>query len=253
MQSILTSSPTPTRNSWSELPDSDDEETLEVDALDTVEIDSDVLQHLSGWAHRTNVLVRPKPDKAEQKSYTVLNAEQLDRLLKDKSRISKLASVPSKKRLQKIKDNLPNIPLEDDEILVLVDSGSTINAADIAAYFPEYVDRIIESRSNDEATTAGGHKLANEGRCRIEALVDGHAFPVPFQNMKVDVPILSVRKYVRNGFGFHFEEHGGYMESRANGRKFHFIEADGAYWIKMKVQKPKDGVDNHGFTRLGRH
>ena len=41
--------------------------------------------------------------------------------------------------------------------------------------------------------------------------------------MKVDVPIVSVRKYVMNGFCFHFTEARGYMQSNANGKKFEFL------------------------------
>ena len=86
----------------------------------------------------------------------------------------------------------------------------------------------------------------------MDAEVWDQPFPIPFQNMKVDVPILSVRKYVRNGFSFHFEENGGFMKSNANGRQFEFIEADGAYWIKIKVNKPKvDERTKSSFTRPG--
>ena len=88
------------------------------------------------------------------------------------------------------------------------------------------------------ATTAGGHQLVNEGRCKIDATLDDVAFPVVFQNMKVDVPILSVRKYVKGGWNFSFEEAGGTMTNKATGRTFKFIEAEGAYWIKIKFTKP---------------
>ena len=56
--------------------------------------------------------------------------------------------------------------------------------------------------------------------------------------MKVDVPILSVRKYMKNGYDFHFTEEGGYMKCRLNGKVFNFIEAEGAFWIKMKICDP---------------
>lgn len=240
-------SPTPTLNSWTplDLPDSDDEEMIEVG--------SDALQYLSMWVHKTNVLVRPKPQREEPESGLIENLEQLDALLKDKTRIAKLAAVPSKKRLQKFRENLPNIHLEGDEILALIDAGSTINAADIEAYFPEYKDLIIASKSDDNATTAGGHQLRNEGRCRIEATANNLPFPIPFQNMKVDVPILGVKKYVRNGFSFNFNEDGGWMQSKVNGHKFEFIEADAAYWIKLRIEKPQDtSVNRQGFTRPGR-
>ena len=80
--------------------------------------------------------------------------------------------------------------------------------------------------------------------------MDGQDFPIPFQNMKVDVPILSVRKYVKSGFSFHFSEEGGYMLCSKTNRLFYLIESDGAFWIKMKVQKPVDPEPpSSGFAR----
>jgi hypothetical protein len=71
--------------------------------------------------------------------------------------------------------------------------------------------------------------------------------------MKVDVPILSVKKYLRGGYDFHFTEEGGYMRCRLNGKCFQFIEAEGSYWIKFKVQKPgSNGAVSSGFQRPGR-
>ena len=96
-----------------------------------------------------------------------------------------------------------------------------MNAADIKKHFPQYASRIITSKDQmwrNSATTAGGHQLPNLGRCRVDATVEGHNFPVPFQNMKVDVPIISVKKYLRNGYDFHFTEEGGSMRCRLNNR-----------------------------------
>ena len=152
-------------------------------------------------------------------------------------------------------DHLPDIPLEDDEMVALVDSGSTLNAAHIAKHFKRYVGHIVASRAQamgESATTAGGHKLVNEGRCRIEATVNGEAFPIPFQNMQVDVPIISVRKFMKNGYDFHFsEEDGGFMRCRLNGKVFKLIEAEGAFWIKMKIGSPPSESLSPVFTRPG--
>ena len=81
-------------------------------------------------------------------------------------------------------------------------------------------------------------------------MIKRHNFPVPFQNMNVDVPIISVKKYLRNGYDFHFTEEGGYMRCRLNNRTFHFIEAEGAYWIKLKIQNPDSAHPvSTGFSR----
>ena len=69
--------------------------------------------------------------------------------------------------------------------------------------------------------------------------------------MRVDVPILSVRKYANAGFSFHFSEEGGYMMNKLNQRKFWIIESDGSFWIKMKVTPPNEDDPMLGFARPG--
>jgi hypothetical protein len=110
-------------------------------------------------------------------SSIVSTIPELERLLKCDSKIAKIAKTASKKTLN---SHLPNIHLEADEMVVLVDSGSTINAAFIAEHFPTYADQVIPSRAQtlgEIATTAGGHELKNEGRVRVEASVNGESFP----------------------------------------------------------------------------
>ena len=221
---------------------------------DLVQDKEDILSTFSNWAHRTFIKTDRKKDKAAPKTYSIHTSQDLDKMLDEKSKVAKIAAKSSQNNFSN-SDHLPNIPLEDDEMVMLVDSGSTLNAADIAKHFGAYVDLIIASRGQamgESATTAGGHKLANEGRCRVNATVDGEDFPVPFQNMRVDVPILSVRKYMRNGYDFHFTEHGGYMKCRLNSKIFNFIEADGAFWIKMKIRAPPSGQAKPSvFSRPG--
>ena len=153
-----------------------------------------IYEQFSKWAHKTSVAFKGK-SKEQAKSYCISSIEELDKLLKGGSRVSRIAAPPTKKELKRLKGCLPNIPLAADEMLALVDSGSTINAAWIAAHFPQYSKIIIESKAQalgESATTAGGHELRNEGRCRIEASAGEDDFAIAFQNMRVDVSILSV-------------------------------------------------------------
>ena len=41
------------------------------------------------------------------------------------------------------------------------------------------------------------------------------------------------------------------MKCRVNGKIFHFIEADNAFWIKLKIPQPDDAAKHTGFTRPG--
>ena len=221
---------------------------------DLVQDKEEIISTLGGWAHKTFIETKRKKNKAAPKTYSIQTSQDLDKMLDEKSKVAQIAAKSNQSNFSGA-DHLPNIPLEDDEMVMLVDSGSTLNAADIAKHFSAYVDLIVASRGQamgESATTAGGHKLANEGRCRVNATVNGEDFPVPFQNMKVDVPILSGRKYMKNGYDFHFTEQGGYMKCRLNGKIFNFIEADGAFWIKMRISAPPSGkAKSSVFSRPG--
>ena len=123
-------------------------------------------------------------------------------------------------------------------------------------HFPKFAKHVVPSKAQamgESATSASGHTLRNEGRCRAKASIGNDYFLIPFQNMRVDVPILSVRKYVRNGWGFRFTGSGGCMTCRLNGKTVQFIEADGAFWLKMKVKQPRNDVarPSLGFPRPG--
>ena len=82
-----------------------------------------------------------------------------------------------------------------DEVLVLMDSGSTINTAEIAAHVPAYENFIIPSlgsSTGETATTACGKELRNRGKCTVHGRADGQDIAVPFQDMAVALPIIFV-------------------------------------------------------------
>ena len=58
----------------------------------------------------------------------------------------------------------------------------------------------------DVATTAGGHELKQKGRCKVNTMINDHEMPIVFSNLKVDVPILSVRRMVKLGNDVIFTE-----------------------------------------------
>ena len=79
-----------------------------------------------------------------------------------------------------------------------------------------------------------------KGRCKVNTMIDDHEMPIVFSNLKVDVPILSVRRMVKLGNDVRFTATGGSITNRSTGQKLTFIEADGTYWIKLKIQPPSD-------------
>ena len=226
---------------------------------------------LNNWAH--TVHRKPKNSKAAVvpksldiwDTVTVKSEADLDKLLQ---KCPKLAALPANDR--KIRKALKSMPAElicgPDETLCLMDSGSTVNAAWIAKHFPAYANLVQStpaSRGGDYATTAGGQKLMNKGRCVVQATAGGLDFSPAFKDMETELPILSVRKIVRQQNDVQFGRQGGTIKNRKSGRTIKFHEYQGVYFLKLKVRNPDlmdvdDSIPPHGepnidsgFTRPG--
>ena len=201
---------------------------------------------LNDWAH--TVHRKPKKSKAVVipksldvwDNITVRSEADLDKLLQ---RCPKLAALPANYR--KIRKALKPMPVElicgPDETLCLMDSGSTVNTAWIAKHFPAYA-RLVQStpasRGGDYATTAGGQKLMNKGRCVVKATAGGEEFSPAFKDMETELPILSVRKIVRQNNDVQFGRRGGTIKNRRSGKSIEFYEYQGVDFLKLKVPNP---------------
>ena len=87
----------------------------------------------------------------------------------------------------------------------------------------------------------------------IHGVVDGHDISAPFQDMDVELPILSVQKCVRAGNDVSFTEDGGEMRNRRTGKVIQIHQVDGVYFVKMKVKPPPtDQARAEDFHRPGR-
>ena len=129
-----------------------------------------------------------------------------------------------------------------DEQLVLMDSGSTVNVAKIKKHFPAYEDLVIPSKGSlrgETATTACGGILVNRGKVVVHGSSDGQEVSIPFQDMDVELPIVSVRKCVKAGKDVRFYEGGGQLKDRKTGKTIQIYELDGTYYMKLKVHSPE--------------
>ena len=63
----------------------------------------------------------------------------------------------------------------------------------------------------------------------MNTVISGIDVPIAFSNMKVDVPMLSVRRMVKLGNDVVFTESGGTIKNRVTGQTLKLIEADGTY------------------------
>ena len=196
---------------------------------------------------------------------TIRNERDLEKLL---ARNPRIAALPETEK--KFKKLLKSKPLElmcgPDEVLCLVDSGSTVNAAWIAKHFPAYaalVKQTDASRRGDSATTACGKRLVNKGRCVVSGKVGDDSIPVAFKDMEVEMPILSVRKMVKHDHEVKFHSKGGYIKNRSTKKTIPFYEYEGVYFLKMKIEDPAtlgvlqpdiggDSKIPSGFARPGR-
>ena len=107
------------------------------------------------------------------------------------------------------------------------------------------------SARGDYATTACGKTLYNRGKCIVKGTVDGDEFCVPFKDMDVELPILSVRKIVKRRNSVRFNQRGGTIKCLDTGRILKFYEHEGVYFIKLKVTDPAIDPQQLGFARPG--
>ena len=130
----------------------------------------DTIDNLNGWAVKVNRkserLQKKSRKQADTEEFTIHSERALDELL---SRYPHIAAIPgSDKKIRKILRNMPaELVCRKGEVLCLVDSGSTINAAWIEKHFAEYahlIQKTSASMRGDTATTAGGQKMVNKGR-----------------------------------------------------------------------------------------
>ena len=212
------------------------------------EISDDMISQFSRWA---KVRKAKKPKKVIQ----IASIKQLEDHVANNDNIKKLPD--STKKLKKMLKKLPeDIELANDEVLALIDTGSHIHAADVDVHFPDYVNHVRESsaqRRGATATTAGGHQLSNKGKFTVSAIAGDHQVKIPFNNMKVQLPILSVREMMDKESSVLIEDDTGVISNKKTQQSINFVVRDGLWFMKLKVRKP-DGSpaeNDSGFGRPG--
>ena len=112
-----------------------------------------------------------------------------------------------------------------------------MHAADATVHFPEYVPHIKRARSKG-ATSASGHHIPNEGRFTVNAEVAGHDLTVPFNHMKVKLPILAPRRMMSRGSRITLTLDDGVIENPTTKQTLPFIVFDDLRFAKLKVKPP---------------
>ena len=205
----------------------DDDETED-------ELTDDLVSHFSNWAKTQTA--KPKKKKTNTSGpIRISSLSDLDKL--------PAAKVNTKKIARALKGKLVDqIALEDDEVLCLVDTGSSVHAADAETHFADYLPFVREtsaSRKGDGATTACGAHLPNKGKFVVDAIADNEEVSIPFTNMKVKLPILSARRMMTKGSKMELEDDTGKIFNAETNQTIRFLVHEDLWFMKIKVKKPQ--------------
>ena len=239
--------PTVLKNSFNDLAEFNDDDPTD-----------DAVAALGSWAHKVSTGGMSQKERKQIK--VISTPKELDRFLAQHPGI---AQVPTERRkMSKVmKIMTQHVEVGPGEQLVLMDSGSTVNVAKIAKHFPAYAHLVVPSKGSikgETATTACGGILVNRGKVTISGTTNGQKVSIPFQDMDVELPIVSVRKCVKSGKDVRFNEEGGEMKDRATGKTIPIYNLEGTYYMKLKVDDPEhnalllDKMKIPVFARPGR-
>ena len=198
---------------------------------------------MNRFAHLSKV----QPKKTHHEVNTTVKSEaDLDKLLATHPTI---ASLPSD---EMAKQELAALsPKGKRYVYVMMDSGASLHAAWLAKHFPGHTHTLFETEAQkrgEYAETANGQKLYNQRGFLVEGECDGVSVSIGFTNMKVNVPVCSVRRFVKDGYDVSFFPGGGLIKHRESGTSMKFIELGGVYFLKIKVT-PRKETNEQGFHR----
>ena len=103
---------------------------------------------------------------------------------------------------------------------MIMDSGANLDAADIAEHFPEYVHLTEQNGSNVRgAECASGDAVGCRGTAYVNGSLDGQSTSIQFRDMKIKMPIGSMKKRVKgvDGYDVFITEGGAVLRHRKNG------------------------------------
>ena len=147
------------------------------------------------------------------------------------------------KTLTSVVAKIDRIKLLPGERLCMVDSGSFTHAINAKQDLPLHtVVPLPPDAPCQDAESACGGVMKQFGKVKTHGTVDGHSLNVKWTAMDVKVPILSVRKLVRDNHNVKFNKHGGYIVNLATRERIPFFAFQGVYYLKMKFSPPENHV-----------
>ena len=236
----LASNKTPTMNSFGALSDLDDSTTSTGSDGTTIE---QATADLQNWAHRVTTGKRPR--KKDFVIKTNDDIEKLEKLLCGANRekatkalrqietdhLDELATLVERKA-----SSLKAVEKASRRVWAMVDSGSFVTIANCSKHFPGH--RVLPSHGSKTGVTycnASGGDIPNRGETTVTHLLDnGSEIDIPFQDGDVQIPILSVKDFVRKDSVVRFKHNGGTIKL-PSGSRMTFVEKYGVYFICLNV------------------
>ena len=228
--------------------------------VDDVQLGPWTIAAVEKWAHKTNTEAQNKMSQKEKKLQRSSNkidrisnyiqgpkkADSVEQAIiinneKDIDQIAPMITpLPAeRKKINKILQKVAEINLLPGERLCLVDSGSFTHAIDAEEDLPEFdVIPLKDSQLGRDGESASGEIMKRLGKVKTEGTVEGMPLALTWDVMKVKVPIISVRKLVRDLHSVHFKKHGGYIKDLRTGNRMPFFEYQGVYYVKYRVSTP---------------
>ena len=134
--------------------------------------------------------------------------------------------------------------------MCLVDSGSFTHAINAEEDLPEFeILPLKASQIGRDGESACGEIMHRRGRMKTQGSVEGIPLALTWDVMSVKVPILSVRKLVRDAHNVFFQRYGGHIKNLVTGARIPFFEYQGVYYLKYKIQQPNEAPSEPGFGR----
>ena len=200
---------------------------------------------LEAWAHR----VTKKSDKRlKKKDFVVETDDDILKLEKmfcgaNREKSTKALKLIENENLDELaalverqSSSLKSIERSSKRVWAMVDSGSFVTIANCSKHFPGHrVRPSAGSKSGISYSNASGGDIPNRGEITVTHQLDnGTELDIPFQDGDVQVPIISVKDFVRKSSVVKFKHNGGTIRL-PSGSRMTFVEKFGVYFICLNV------------------
>ena len=200
-------------------------------------IDLDFLHAFAHQVHRGRKISQKKAaQKMKNKPITIDDVKDLD-----KPHVKQIINAlpRNQKGLDKLAKRCPTEemePLEEGEIYVMGDTGSTLNGIDVEKELPHLFELVRPlGKKIPGAECANGGMIDIHGEIDLAGHIDDHFHAIKFNHMKVSMPIASMRQAIDKGSVLRIAKGGGTLKNMRTGHVIKLHERMGVYFFKMKL------------------